>query len=49
MRRVASELLVTAKTQRWAPEELVRALVETEIARDASNIRLRASTPPSRP
>jgi len=42
MRRVAPELLVTAKTQRWAPEELLRALVETEIAaRDASNIRLR--------
>ena len=42
MRRVASELLVTAKTQRWTPEELLRALVETEItARDASNIRLR--------
>lgn len=24
MRRVAPELLVTAKTQRWAPEELSR-------------------------
>jgi hypothetical protein len=33
---------VTAKTQRWAPEELLRALVEVEItARDASNARLR--------
>ena len=42
MRRVAPELLVTAKTQRWTPEELLRALVETEIAaRDASNVRLR--------
>jgi DNA replication protein DnaC len=42
MRRVAPELLVTAKTQRWASEELLRALVETEIAaRDASNVRLR--------
>ena len=42
MRAVAPELLVTAKTQRWTPEELLRALVETEInARDASNIRLR--------
>jgi DNA replication protein DnaC len=42
MRRVAPELLVTAKTQRWAPEELLRALVEVEItARDASNTRLR--------
>ncbi len=43
MRRVAPELLVTAKTQRWTPEELLRALVETEIAaRDASNTRLRS-------
>ena len=43
MRRVAPELLVTAKTQRWTPEELLRSLVETEIAaRDASNIRLRS-------
>jgi DNA replication protein DnaC len=42
MRRVAPELLVTAKTQRWTPEELLRALVEVEItARDASNTRLR--------
>lgn len=42
MRRTAPELLVTAKTQRWTPEELLRALVETEIAaRDASNTRLR--------
>ena len=42
MRRVAPELLVTAKTQRWTPEELLRSLVETEIAaRDASNTRLR--------
>ena len=43
MRRVAPELLVTAKTQRWTPEELLRALVEVEItARDASNTRLRS-------
>ena len=42
MRRVAPELLVTAKTRRWAPEELLRALVEVEItARDASDTRLR--------
>jgi DNA replication protein DnaC len=42
IRRIAPELLVTAKTQRWTPEELLRALVETEIAaRDASNTRLR--------
>jgi hypothetical protein len=43
MRQIAPELLVTAKTQRWAPEELLRALVEVEItARDASNTRLRS-------
>jgi DNA replication protein DnaC len=43
MRAVAPQLLVTAKTQRWTPEELLRALVETEIvARDASNTRLRS-------
>ena len=42
MRRLAPELLVTAKTQRWAPEELLRTLVEAEIAaRDASNARNR--------
>ena len=40
MRRLAPELLVTAKTQRWSPEELLRTLVEAEIAaRDASNAR----------
>jgi DNA replication protein DnaC len=38
MRQLAPELLVTAKTQRWAPEELLRTLVDAEItARDASN------------
>jgi DNA replication protein DnaC len=42
VRRIAPELLVTAKTQRWAPEELLRTLVEAEIAaRDASNARAR--------
>ena len=42
MRRLAPELLVTAKTQRWAPEEFLRTLIETEIAsRDASNARAR--------
>ena len=42
MRHLAPELLVTAKTQRWAPEELLRTLVEAEItARDASNARTR--------
>ena len=40
MRRLAPELLLTAKTQRWKPEEFLRTLVETEIAsRDASNAR----------
>ena len=40
--RLAPELLLTAKTQRWAPEELLRPLVEAEIsARDASNARTR--------
>jgi DNA replication protein DnaC len=42
MRHLAPELLITAKTQRWAPEELLRTLVEAEItARDASNARTR--------
>ncbi len=42
MRRVAPELLVTAKTQRWAPEELLRTFIEAEItSRDASNARAR--------
>ena len=42
MRRLAPELLVTAKTQRWKPEEFLRTLVEAEItARDASNTHTR--------
>jgi len=42
MRSLAPELLLTAKTQRWAPEELLRTLVDAEItARDASNTRNR--------
>jgi DNA replication protein DnaC len=42
MRRLAPELLVTAKTQRWSPEEFLRTLVEAEItARDESNTRTR--------
>ena len=42
MRRLSAELLVTAKTQRWAPEEFLRTLIEAEIAsRDASNARER--------
>jgi DNA replication protein DnaC len=45
MRRLAPELLVTAKTQRWTPEELLRTLIEAEItARDASNARTRMKT-----
>jgi hypothetical protein len=49
MRRLAPELLVTAKTQRWAPEELLRTLIEAVMtARDESNTRtrLRAATFP---
>jgi len=49
MRRLAPELLQVAKAQRWAPEELVRTLVEAEIAaRDASNsaARLKAAAFP---
>src|SRR3954454_17622348 len=42
MRRLAPELLVTAKTQRWKPEDFLRTLIEAEIAsRDESNIRTR--------
>ena len=42
MRELAPELLLTAKTQRWAPEEVLRTLIEAEIAsRDASNTRAR--------
>lgn len=42
MRRIAPDLLVTAKTQRWSPEEFLRTLVEAEIAaRDESNARTR--------
>jgi DNA replication protein DnaC len=42
IRQLAPELLITAKTQRWAPEELLRTLVQAEItARDASNARTR--------
>ena len=49
MRRLAPELLVTAKTQRWTPEELLRTLVEAEIAaRDASNARTRRKAAASR-
>jgi DNA replication protein DnaC len=42
IRRLAPELLVTAKTQRWNPEEFLRTLIEAEItARDESNARTR--------
>ena len=46
IRELAPEVLQTAKTQRWAPEELLRTLVEAEIAaRDEANQanRLRAA------
>ncbi len=44
IRREAPEVLATAKAQRWAPEELLRVLVEAEIeSRDASNTRNRMS------
>ncbi len=49
VRRSAPEVLLTAKTQRWTPEEVLRTLVETELAaRDASNIvnRLKAAAFP---
>lgn len=49
VRRTAPEVLITAKTQRWTPEEVLRTLVETELAaRDASNIvnRLKAAAFP---
>jgi DNA replication protein DnaC len=40
IRRQAAEVCQAAKTQRWPPEELLRTLVEAEIAaRDASNLR----------
>ncbi len=42
MRRLAPELLLTAKPQRWNPEQFLRALVEAKItARDESNARTR--------
>jgi DNA replication protein DnaC len=49
VRRSAPEVLLTAKTQRWTPEEVLRTLVETELAaRDASNVvnRLKAAAFP---
>jgi DNA replication protein DnaC len=49
VRRTAPEVLLTAKTQRWTPEEVLRTLIEAEIAaRDASNTanRLKAAAFP---
>lgn len=45
IRKHAPEVLLTAKTQRWTPEETLRVLVDLEIAsRDASNTRNRMIT-----
>lgn len=42
IRRLAPEVLTTAKVQRWAPDELLRTLLEAELgSRDASNARAR--------
>jgi DNA replication protein DnaC len=49
IRALAPELLATAKLQRWAPEEVLRTLIEAELtARDASNAanRLKAAAFP---
>jgi DNA replication protein DnaC len=49
VRRNAPEVLLTAKTQRWTPEEILRTLIEAELtARDASNAanRLKAAAFP---
>src|SRR3982074_162036 len=45
VRRLAPEVLATAKVQRWAPEEVLRTLIEAEIAaRDESNQATRLKT-----
>lgn len=45
VRRLAPEVLATAKVQRWAPEEVLRTLIEAEIAaRDESNQTTRLKT-----
>jgi DNA replication protein DnaC len=45
VRAIAPDILQTAKTQRWTPEETLRVLVEAEIAaRDASNTATRLKT-----
>jgi DNA replication protein DnaC len=42
MRRLAPGLMTTAKTQRWSPEELLRTLLDAELAaRDESSARAR--------
>ena len=42
MRRLAPEPMVTAKTQRWSPEEFLRTLLDAEMtSRDESNARAR--------
>jgi DNA replication protein DnaC len=42
VRRLAPEVLQTARAQRWPPEELLRTLLDAELsARDASNARMR--------
>ena len=42
MRRLAPELMTTAKTQRWSPEEFLRTMLNAELAaRDESNARSR--------
>jgi DNA replication protein DnaC len=42
IRQLAPEVCQAAKTQRWAPDEFLRTLVEAEIAaRDESNLRAR--------
>ena len=46
MRALAPELLVTAKTQRWKPEEFLRKNVETtEVQRQAFTKALKAGVP----
>ena len=47
MRRLAPELLITAKTQRWSPEEFLRTLVEAEIA-SQGRLQHRHPPPPGR-
>ena len=42
IRAIAPEICQTAKTQRWAPDEFLRTLIEAEIAsRDESNLQAR--------